>query len=183
MSQYPPPPPEPEGYPGMGSMPPGQQPQQVDMSQPASISLAVKLMYVGAVLSVVGSLVTLTMRDAIREQVEKGAADSGQQMAPAAVDAAVALGVGVAIFTGVLGALLWVFMAWANGRGKSWARIVSTVLYGLSVLSFLGSFIQRPPALPLVLSLVSIVLGGLIIFLLWKKESSAYYAAQSAPRY
>jgi hypothetical protein len=183
-SQYPPPPePGDQGYPGMGSMPAQRPPAPASVAQPGSIALAVKLMYAGALLSLLGSVVTLAMRDSIREQVERAATGGNQNMTPAAIDAAVAIGVGVAIVSGVIGAVLWAFMAWANGRGKAWARILATVLFGLSVLSFVGSLFQRPPVVALVLSLVSLVLGAVIIFLLWKKESTAYYQAQSAPHF
>ena len=81
-----------------------------------------------------------------------------------------------------MGALLWVFMAVMNGKGKQWAGIVATVLFGISVLFTLGSLVQEAPALSRILSLVSLVLGGYIVFLLFRPDSTQYYDAQSAPR-
>ena len=43
-----------------------------------------------------------------------------------------------AVVTAVIGALiaigLWLWMAWANRRGRNWARIVSAVFFGINTL-------------------------------------------------
>jgi len=36
---------------------------------------------------------------------------------------------------GLAGVALWVWMARANGRGRSWARVVAMVLFGLATLT------------------------------------------------
>ncbi|GAB3442491.1 hypothetical protein GCM10027517_19640 [Phycicoccus ginsengisoli] len=193
MSDYsstPPPPPAggpgpgAEGYPQMGSMPtPGAPPQAAAVSRPASIATAVKLMYVGAALSLLGILFTVVMRSTIRDAVEKASADSGTSMTASQVDSAVSLAIGFSVVVGLIGVALWLWMASANGKGRKWARIVATVFFGLSVLSTLGSLVQHPPVLSLVVSLVSLALGAYIIYLLYRPESTQYYEAQSAPRY
>jgi hypothetical protein len=153
------------------------------VSQPASIALAVKLMYAGAALSLLGIVVTFWSRDTIRETVQKASNDSATPMTSTQVDAAVAVAVGIGVFSGLIGVALWLWMAFANGRGRKWARVVATVFFGLSVLFTLGSLVQKPPVLSLVLGLVSLLLGAYIIVLLYKRESTEYYEAQSAPRY
>jgi hypothetical protein len=151
------------------------------VSRPAPIAMAVKLMYVGALLSLLGALSTLFMRDTIRQAVEKASAEAATPMSSGDVDAAVAFSVAFAVIVGIIGALLWVWMASANGKGRKWARIVATVFFGLSVLSTAGSLLQHPPALSLVLGLVTLVLGAYIIYLLYRPESTRYYQARSAP--
>lgn len=190
MSEYSTPPPPPEGsgsgqFPPMGSMGsmPEYQPQQGQpVSRPASIAMAVKLMYVGAALSLIGLLSTVLMRDTIRTAVEKASNTSAKPMTSAEIDAAVNIAIGFGIFAGLVGVALWLWMASVNGKGRSWARIVATVFFGLSVLSTLSSLLQHPPALSLIVTLIGLLLGAYIIFLLYRPESSAYYAAQSAPR-
>jgi hypothetical protein len=168
----------------MESMPGGSAPQPAaPAGQPRSIALAVKLMYVGAALSLLGILVTLFMRDTIREAVEKASADASTPMTQSQMDGAVAIAIGFSVVVGLIGVALWLWMAWANGRGRSWARIVATVLFVLSVLSSLGSLVQRPPALSLAATFISLVLGAFTLVLLWRLESSRWYEAQSAPRY
>ncbi len=188
MSDYGTPPPPPEGqeggqYSGMGSMPSYQAPGAgAPVAQPASIAMAVKLMYVGAVLSLLGALSTLLFRDAIRDGVQKASDKAATPMTSSEIDTAVSVGVTVAVISGLIGVALWLWMASANGKGRKWARIVATVFFVLSVLSTLSSLIQHPPVLSLVLGILSVLLGAYIIYLLYRPESTQYYDAQSAPR-
>ena len=189
MSDYgTPPPPPPEGqapgqFSGMGSMPGYQAPNAgAPVTQPASIAMAVKLMYVGAALSLLGLLSTFLMRDTIRDAVQKASDDAATQMTSSEIDAAVSVAIGFGVVIGLIGVALWLWMASANGKGRKWARIVATVFFALSVLSTLGSLVQHPPVLSLIISIVSLVLGAYIIYLLYRPESTQYYDAQSAPR-
>ena len=71
-------------------------------------------------------------------------------------------------------------MAVTNGQGKSWARVVATVLGGLNVL---GTLLTLAPAarrpLTLVTSLLSLALAAVILWLLYRPESTRYYEAMS----
>jgi hypothetical protein len=78
---------------------------------------------------------------------------------------------------------LWLWMARANGRGRNWARIVSTVLFGAATLDLTGAF-SWPPGIRL--SLVPMVFGptgpvltwlvGLAaVWLLWRPASGAFF--------
>lgn len=169
-------------YGAPGQSPYGQAPYggaPVPTEPPAPLRTAVLLMRVGALLSLLSLLSTFLFRDQIRDQVEQTLEDQGSAITADAVDTAVAVGTAFAVFVGLVGVALWLWMAWANGRGKGWARIVATVLFALSAISFLFSFSQPQPVLSTVLGLVNLVLGAAIVFLLWKRESSAYYAAVS----
>lgn len=175
---------EPAAY-GQGGSAYGQQPYgapQPPAEQPGSIRTAVMLMRVGALLSLLSLLTTFLFRDQVRDQVVETLEAQGTTITADTVDAAVAVGTAFAVFFGLIGVALWLWMAWANGRGKGWARIVATVLFALSAVSFLFSFTQPQPLLNTVLGLVNLVLGAAIVFLLWKRESSAYYAAMSGPQ-
>ena len=154
----------------------------VPAEPPASIRTAVLLMRVGAVLSLVSLLSTFFLFDQIRDEAERSLAAQGTELSGDTLDAAVAVGVTFAIFFGLVGVALWLWMAWANGRGRSWARIVSSILFGLSAVSFLFSFTQPQPLVTTLLGLVNLVLGAVIVFLLWKRESSDFYAAVSGQR-
>ncbi|QGN58954.1 hypothetical protein [Nostocoides sp. HKS02] len=188
MSDYgtPPPPPPGDGpgqYSGMESMPGYQAPVAgAPVAQPASIAMAVKLMYVGAALSLVGLLSTFLMRGTIRDAVQKASDTSTTHLTSSQVDAAVGVAVGLGVVSGLVGVALWLWMAAANGKGRKWARILATIFFACSVLSTLGSLAQHPPVLSLVVSIISLVLGAYIIYLLYRPESTQYYAAQSAPR-
>jgi len=189
MSDYgstPPPPPPGEGegpgqFQGMQGMPSYESaPAAAPVERPASIAQAVKLMYVGAALSLLGIIVFFLEKDAIRDMVQKSTA--GKTMTADKLDAAVTLAMVSAIVAGLIGVALWLWMASANGKGRKWARIVATVFFAFSVLNFLGSFLQPTPALSRILGIVMLALGAYILYLLYRPESSQYYEAQSAPR-
>ena len=92
---------------------------------------AVQLMYVGAALSIVGIILAWTTKSQLTDQI----AAAGPTLTPDQVDAAVTVSLATATVIGLIGVGLWLWMAWANGAGKSWARVVATVLGGLNVLS------------------------------------------------
>lgn len=174
----PPPPPNPYGAaPAFDLAPPAE-----PVTRPRSMDLAVLLMRVGAGLSVLSLVAVFLLGDQIRTAVEEGLQESGTSLDPAAVDAAVAVATVFGVIFGLFGAGLWLLMAWANGRGRSWARIVATVLFGISVAGFLFALTQPQAGIELVLDVLTVLLGGAVMVLLWKRESSAYYAAMSARR-
>ena len=82
---------------------------------------------------------------------------------------------------GLVGAALWLWLAAANSKGKSWARIVATVFFAVALLYSAWGMTQ--PSLGLlayVLSVASIlvdrILGGAVAAdLLWKPDSSRYH--------
>lgn len=147
-----------------------------DVEQPRSIAQAVRLMFVGAALSAIGVLLTFTQTDAIREAVE----DSDQTLTESEIDTAVNVGIGFAVVSGLVGVALWIWMAITNGQGKSWARVVATVFGVLNVVGTLIS-LTGPGAtgLTIATSLISVVLAAVILFLLYRPESSRYYEAKS----
>jgi hypothetical protein len=79
---------------------------------------------------------------------------------------------------------LWLWMAWANKRGRSWARIMATVFFGiltagglaLLVMVLTGGFL---PAAGLAwAAFLGYWLPGLgAVILLWQRSSSDYYTA------
>jgi hypothetical protein len=152
-------------------------------SRPPAIGQAVMLMRVGAVLSVVTALVSLTSRQNLRDFIEEQVSKQGSPISASDVDVLVNVALVSAFVTGLLGAALWLWMAWANGRGAAWARIVATILFGFSLLSALLSVFQPQSAASRLLDLAEVLLGAYIIFLLYRRESTEFYRARSAPRY
>ncbi|WP_116947000.1 hypothetical protein [Jiangella endophytica] len=144
---------------------------------PQTLRRAAVLMYVGAGLSVLGVLLTFLARDAIHDAI----ADSDSSLSADDVDAAANLTIGVGVVVGLLGAALWLWMAYANKAGKSWARVVATVLGGLNILFTLFS-LSGGGGLNLIINALTIALAAYILYLLYRPESSAYYAAVSGKR-
>lgn len=143
---------------------------------PSSIVAAVKLMYVGAGLSALGIVFSLTTRDTIRDRIAED--DPGLAADELTGRATMATGQGVVI--GLIAIGLWLWMARANQHGLDWARIVATVLGVLNVVFTLFNLSQTT-GFGVVLNVVSIGLAGAILWLLYRSDSSSYYAARSSP--
>ncbi len=155
-------------FPGAG----GEVPKPAGKPEPpSSIVNAVRLMFVGAALSVIIIIFSVGSTDEVREQLAEG--DSG--LTGDELDAGVAIWVGLWVVFGLISVGLWIWMALANKRGLSWARIVATVLGGLNILIMLLGLTQASGISAV--SLIMIALAGLIIWLLFRPESSQYYNA------
>jgi hypothetical protein len=147
----------------------GYEPEPVERPRP--VALAVRLMLVGAVLSAIGALFTLTQIDEIRDTIE----DDNPSFSASEVDTAVNVAVGSTVVVGLIAVGLWVWMAIKNGEGRSWARVVASVLGGLNIAFTLLGFAGETTALSVFFSLVSLVLAGVILYLLYRPESTRYY--------
>lgn len=149
---------------------PGERPEP-----PKSILNAVRLMYVGAALSALGLISTFASRDAARDAI----ADT-QDLTESELDAAVNVFIGVGVVVSIIGILLWLWMASANKKGKSWARTVATVLGGLNIVFTLYSIMGAGTSgLGVLLNVVNVVLAVVILWFLYRPDSSQYYAAVS----
>jgi hypothetical protein len=94
------------------------------------------------------------------------------------------------IVFGLAAVSLWLWMARANGHGRNWARILSTVLFGLATLQLPGAFTQPtshagPGATVLyyavaVLFVAAWLAGAAAVWLLWRPDSSAFFKSVAA---
>jgi len=149
--------------------------------QPTSVRNAVWLMYGGAALSALSAILVLVLSSTIKNAVGKAlrtanrnAVSQGKKPLTLAQIHSVENAT-VIIFAVILliAVGLWLWMAWANGGGRSWARIVASVLFGLNTIYLVLSVTRAG------LSVLFVALGWLLglgaIILLWRKESSAYF--------
>jgi hypothetical protein len=139
-------------------------------------------MYVGAALSAALSvlylLIGLTQADSLRDEV----ADNAPELSGDQVDTLVAWGTALPVIIGLISVGLWIWMAVMNRKGRSWARIVATVLGGLNIVLTLIGLLTQNTGIGTVVNLITIALAAAILWLLYRPESSAYYAAMSGPR-
>lgn len=152
-------------------------------TRPKSMDTAVMLMRAGGVVAVLGLLFVFIIKDDIRSAAEKALKAGGSAYTQSQVDAVVGVAVMTGIVFGLFGAALWFWMAFANGKGKSWARMVATILFAFSVLGVLSNLASSPSLLAMLPNLISFLIGAAAIFLMYKRESSDWYKAMSAPRY
>ena len=131
-----------------------------------SVRAAVKLMYAGAAVSTVNLVILLALigdtRFGLLLNTPFITVSIAWSLAPLA---------------------LWLWMARETGRGRNWARIVSTVLFGAATLDLTEVF--GPPGIRL--SLVPVIAGSPIVpvlywlaglaavWLLWRPASSAFF--------
>ena len=79
---------------------------------------------------------------------------------------------------------LWLWMAWATSQGKNWARIVSTVLFGLATLELLWALelIGKDGVAQAFFAALTWLSGLGAVWLLWRPASSAFFKSVRAAR-
>ena len=138
---------------------------------PRPVLNAVKLMYLGAAVSVAGLIASLADIGAIKPQLRKQLPKD----TPAQIDQAFKGFLILALVYAGIGIGLWLWMARANGQGKNWARIVSTALFVLNTLGLLESLRGPKTVIALVFPVVLWLVGLGVIGLLWQRESSEFF--------
>jgi len=141
---------------------------------PQSVLNAVKLMYVGAAVSTVSLIISLIDIGGTKSAIRK----ARPSLTAAQVNQLNTFIIALAIISGVLGIVLWLWMARANGNGRNWARIVSSVLFALATVDLWGVLSQPKTLLSLIFPVLTWLVGlGAIIFL-WRRESSEFFKPQ-----
>ena len=143
---------------------------------PASVRRAVYLMYAGAVVYLISGIVgVVSLRNAGPGSPFYAGSDgssSGSGTGGGAIIATVLISILIPI-------LLWLWMAWKCKAGRPWARIASTVLFGLGTLATLLA-LASTTGFWAPLGLIAGWLAGLgATILLWQRSSSWYFGAAS----
>ncbi len=153
---------------------------------PAPVLTAVKLMYAGAAVSAVALIIGLALIIVDVEAAARGRflghSLTAPQMRPLIITVWIVFGLAVIA--------LWLWMARANGQGRTWARILSTVLFGLATLQLRGDFTQ--PVSHAGFGVTVLYYGGTALFvaawlvgvaavwLLWRPAASAFFKPQGS---
>ena len=138
---------------------------------PPSVLNAVKLMYIGAAVSTVSLIVSFIDIGGTKAAIRK----ARPNLTATQVNQLNTFIITLAIVSGLIGIALWLWMAWANGQGKNWARIVSTVLFGLATLDLIGVFSEPKTVVGLVFPVLTWLVGLAAIWLLWRPDSTAFF--------
>jgi hypothetical protein len=133
-------------------------------------------MYAGAVVSALSLIVSLVTVGNLRSNLHKAypslTGTELHNLQTAFVAGSVAIG--------LISIGLWLWMAVTNKAGKSWARIVATVLFGLDTLFLLLGLARAGAAEGTLVSILTWLIGLGAIVMLWRRESSEYFTARSA---
>jgi hypothetical protein len=130
-------------------------------------------MYVGAAITAITLVVTVLTIHSTETALENRANYTPQQAQQVVVSS-----IAAAVIT--LG--LWLLMAWANRNGYSWGRIAATVLFALNTISLMVGAWRGIAVVNLLFAGLVWLIGLGAIVLLWRKESSAYFAVLRPPR-
>jgi len=158
--------------PSYGAMPPAEYGQPVVVGPaPQSVVLAVRLMFVAAVLGLVSLVVALSTKSTLRADIAKKNPDFDS----AKLNTAVNVAIGAGVVFGIIFIVLFILLALQVRKGKNWARVVTWVITGLGIISALASLGQTVAAASRVVGLVSGLLDIAIVVLLLQKPSNAFF--------
>ena len=153
----------------------GQPVEPLRPAAPPPVLTAVKLMYAGAAVSTVSLIISLADIGGSKAAIRK----ARPTLTATQVNQLNTFIITLAVVSGLVGIGLWLWMARANGRGKSWARIVSTVLFCLATLDLVGVFSQPKTLLGLLFPVLTWLVGLGAVYLLWRPESTAFFKPQA----
>jgi hypothetical protein len=131
-------------------------------------------MYTGAAVSTVSLIVSLVSISGTKSAIRK----ARPTLTTAQVNQLNTFIITLAIISGLVGIALWLWMARANGQGRNWARIVSTVLFFLATLDLVGVISQPKTILGLIFPVLTWIVGLAAVVLLWRRSSAAYFRPQ-----
>jgi hypothetical protein len=161
---------------GVGNRAPVAEP----LTQPRSLVQAVYLMRAGAGLAIVGAIVTAAAWSSVHSGVLKALirdnSNAARQLKPGYTLPQLhqwATGIVLALIVGeLLIALLWLWMARANGNGMYWARIASSVFFALLTIQVFRSVSWT--SVSFYFLVLEWLIGVVALEQLWRREVSRY---------
>jgi hypothetical protein len=144
---------------------------------PPSVQNAVKVMYVGAVASIIGIAIDLATIGSVKTNLAK---KHPNLTATQLTHTEHALAIGFVI-GGLIAAALWVVIARNCKTGRSWARMTGTVLFGISTLGAVFSLALPTGAAAKPYGLLVWLIGLAATILLWRRSSTEYFNAAGQP--
>ena len=139
------------------------------MPRPRAVRAAVTLMLAGAAAELAALLTVIATLGSVRAAV--AARDTAAAHALLVHQVAVMVGAPVAVG-------LWLWLAWANGRGEDWARLVSVACFLLMSLSVIGVLAQDAVAFApasMIAAAVVWILGLSSVALIFTPAAGRYY--------
>lgn len=158
-------------------------PPRLAQLRPRTVVLAVRLMYAGLLVAIIGVAVNALSRQAILTSLEHTNASrpAAERLSASSLHDAADLTYQAFLVMSILAAAVWALMAVANSRGHSWARIVATVLAVLNVLLTIG-MATRGTAAATIAEVPTVLVGAAAVWLLWQPPSSRFFEQSDALR-
>jgi hypothetical protein len=131
-----------------------------------TVRAAVRLMYAGAAVTTLGLMIAIISVAFLGGRVGSLRLAGHSQPLPVVITAGIIAGL---VLIG-----LWLWMARANGQGRNWARILSTVLFGLATLHLSNN----QGVAQVIFAAVTWAVGLSVVWLLWRPSSTAFFRPQ-----
>jgi hypothetical protein len=144
---------------------------------PPQVKNAVRVMYIGAVVSLLGIVIDVLTVNATKTAIQK----RSHHLTTSQVNNAQHTLIIGFIVAGVIAAAVWIFLARACRDGNNWARVTGTVLFALATVDTIVG-LSAPVAGPAKLwGLVTWLAGLVAILFLWQRPSTAFFKGAPTP--
>ncbi len=139
------------------------------------MAAAVRLMYAGAAYTLVWAIGFIAVSASIVKNHPEITTTGDHRLAGA---------VTLAVFTSMVDIALWLGIARACRRGRSWARVAGTALFALHTIGVLSVAVNSQAGLgpAKVLTLIGWLIGCGAVAFLWQRPSSAFFARAALNR-
>jgi hypothetical protein len=129
-------------------------------------------MYTGAALTAIGVIQGLATIGSLKSAIVE---HSSKHLTATQIHGLEVFSVVGTVVIGLIAIGLWLWMARANGKGRSWARIVSVVLFAIDTLSLPLSFTRANVAGALMLEVLVWLAGLGAIVNIFSKKSTPFF--------
>jgi hypothetical protein len=144
--------------------------------RPRTVRAAVRLMLAGAAAELAALITVIVTMGSVRAAV----AARGTAAAHAVMVHQIIVMAGAPVAVGI-----WLWLAWANGKGEDWARLLSVACFGLLTLSVLGMMsLHTATYAPAGMIAAATVwaIGLASVALIFTPAACRYYRPQLAPQ-
>jgi hypothetical protein len=153
-------------YPTSSQLPEIQRP-----APPPSVVHAVRVMYAGAVASVLLAVVEVLTRKTLRANLLQHFHNLAARH-PHLATRPLTFG---AIVGAVIAVVLWIVIAQNCKSGRNWARITGTVFFAIATIDALTALVIPFAIGVKIVELVVWLIGLAAVILLWRRSSNAYF--------
>ncbi len=140
---------------------------------PPSVRSAVKVMYAGAVTSLLGIIIDIFALSATKSAIAR----RSPNLSASQVNSIEHVLVAGFIIGGVIAVVAWIVLARASKAGHNWARITGTVLFALYTVDTIGELATPVAGAVTIWAVIVWLVALTAIVFLWRRSSTDYFKA------
>jgi len=148
------------------------------MTAPMSVLTAIKIMYAGAIASVLRAVVYVATQGSGKTAIER----RYPHMQAGTVSTLTHVTVIAGVIVCLLGAVGFAWTARSCKSGRNWARVTATVLFVLGFLAAVYDLVSPRATAVRITSFVVCLIGLAAVVLLWRGSSSAWFKFCTRPQ-